>query len=115
MFTGRAAGSVLVDGQEGRAMTIDLVFVTHNRLEYTKLALASVLADPSEEFSLTIWDNASTDGTVESGTTHQLTGQLNTSKMKFQTRESRTSFFPERISVKSKLSTASGASQRLIC
>lgn len=46
-------------------MTIDLVFITYNRLEYTKLALASVLADPEEEFSLTIWDNASTDGTVE--------------------------------------------------
>jgi glycosyltransferase involved in cell wall biosynthesis len=46
-------------------MAIDLVFITYNRLEYTKLALASVLADPTEEFSLTIWDNASTDGTVE--------------------------------------------------
>jgi len=46
-------------------MTIDLVFITYNRLEYTKLALASVLAEPTEEFSLTIWDNASTDGTVE--------------------------------------------------
>jgi len=57
-------------------MDISLSFITHNRLEYTKLALASVLADPSEEFSLTIWDNASTDGTVE---------------------ESRTSFFPERM------------------
>jgi len=46
-------------------MTIDLVFITYNRLEYTKLALQSVLADPTEQFSLTIWDNASTDGTVE--------------------------------------------------
>lgn len=46
-------------------MTIDLVFITFNRLDYTKLALASVLADPSEEFGLTIWDNASTDGTVQ--------------------------------------------------
>jgi len=46
-------------------MTIDLVFITYNRLEYTKLALASVLVEPTEEFSLTIWDNASTDGTVE--------------------------------------------------
>ncbi|MDI6449686.1 glycosyltransferase family 2 protein [Anaerobaca lacustris] len=44
-------------------MTIELVFITYQRLEYTKLALASVLADPTEEFSLTIWDNASTDGT----------------------------------------------------
>ena len=46
-------------------MTIDLVFITYNRLDYTKLALGSVLADPTEEFSLTIWDNASTDGTME--------------------------------------------------
>ena len=46
-------------------MTIDLVFITFNRLDYTKLALPSVLAEPTEEFSLTIWDNASTDGTPE--------------------------------------------------
>jgi len=46
-------------------MSIDLIFITHNRLEYTELSLASILADPSEEFTLTIWDNASTDGTVE--------------------------------------------------
>ncbi len=52
-------------GNRSLSMTIDLVFITYNRLEYTKLALASVLAEPTEEFSLTIWDNASTDGTVE--------------------------------------------------
>ena len=46
-------------------MTIDLVFITCNRLAYTKPALASVLADKTEEFSLTIYDNCSTDGTVE--------------------------------------------------
>jgi len=46
-------------------MTIDFIFLTHNRLDYTKLSLASVLADPTEDFSLTIWDNASTDGTVD--------------------------------------------------
>lgn len=46
-------------------MAIELAFVTYQRLEYTRLALASVLADSTEEFSLTIWDNASTDGTVE--------------------------------------------------
>jgi glycosyltransferase involved in cell wall biosynthesis len=46
-------------------MAIDLVFITYNRLGYTKLALRSVLADPAEEFSLTIWDNGSTDGTAE--------------------------------------------------
>lgn len=44
-------------------MTIDLIFVAYNRLAYTKLSLASLLADPTEEFSLTIWDNGSTDGT----------------------------------------------------
>ena len=46
-------------------MTVDLIFITYNRLAYTKLALASVLQDPAEEFRLTIWDNASTDGTRE--------------------------------------------------
>ncbi|MHC4738326.1 MAG: glycosyltransferase family 2 protein [Planctomycetota bacterium] len=46
-------------------MSIHLVFLSHNRLEYTKLALASILEDVTEEFSLTVWDNASTDGTVE--------------------------------------------------
>lgn len=44
-------------------MTIDLVFIAYNRLDYTKLALTSVLADRTEEFSLTIWDNGSVDGT----------------------------------------------------
>jgi len=46
-------------------MNIDLIFVVYNRLEYTKMSLASILADPTEEFSLTIWDNGSTDGTRE--------------------------------------------------
>ncbi len=45
-------------------MKIHLAFITYNRIEYTRLSLASVLADPSEQFALTIWDNASTDGTV---------------------------------------------------
>ncbi len=44
---------------------IDLAFVTYNRVDYTRKSLASILADPTEEFSLTIWDNASTDGTAE--------------------------------------------------
>ena len=43
-------------------MKIDLIFITHNRLKYTKLALEGLLADPTEEFSLTIWDNASSNG-----------------------------------------------------
>jgi glycosyltransferase involved in cell wall biosynthesis len=42
---------------------IELAFVTWNRLEYTRLALSSLLADPDEEFRLSIWDNGSTDGT----------------------------------------------------
>ena len=46
-------------------MKISLVFMTYNRLEYTKLALKALLADVSEEFSLTIWDNGSSDGTRE--------------------------------------------------
>jgi glycosyltransferase involved in cell wall biosynthesis len=46
-------------------MKVHLVFVTHNRLAYTKLALVRLLADASEEFFLTIWDNGSTDGTAE--------------------------------------------------
>src|ERR1035438_7758221 len=46
-------------------MKIALIFLTHNRLEYTKLALQSVLANPNDDFALTIWDNASTDGTAE--------------------------------------------------
>lgn len=46
-------------------MKIDLLFVCYNRLAYTKLAMESLLADPTEEFFLTIWDNASKDGTRE--------------------------------------------------
>ncbi|MHC4693562.1 MAG: glycosyltransferase family 2 protein [Planctomycetota bacterium] len=46
-------------------MKIGLIFLTYNRLDYTKLALPALLHDLSEEFSLTIWDNASTDGTQE--------------------------------------------------
>lgn len=44
---------------------IDLAFITHNRLAYTKLSLVSILADPTEQFALTIWDNGSTDGTID--------------------------------------------------
>jgi len=39
--------------------------LTYNRLDYTKLALRRLLSDPKEEFALTIWDNASTDGTQQ--------------------------------------------------
>ncbi|NRA03779.1 MAG: glycosyltransferase [Myxococcales bacterium] len=46
-------------------LKVELLFLTYNRLAYTKLSLPALLADPNENFSLTIWDNASTDGTVE--------------------------------------------------
>ncbi len=55
----------LIYGEGVGNMEIELAFVAYNRLEYTKPALQSILADPAEEFSLTIWDNASTDGTAE--------------------------------------------------
>ena len=46
-------------------LTKDILFVTHNRLDYTRKSLPRLLEDPSESFHLTIWDNASTDGTQE--------------------------------------------------
>jgi glycosyltransferase involved in cell wall biosynthesis len=44
---------------------IHLIMLTYNRLDYTRKSLPRLLADPTEEFSLTIWDNGSTDGTKE--------------------------------------------------
>ena len=46
-------------------MNIELLFVAFNRLGYTRLAIEALLADPKEDFVLTIWDNGSTDGTRE--------------------------------------------------
>jgi len=46
-------------------MNVCIVLVTHNRLEYTKKTIARLLADPSEEFELYLWDNASSDETPE--------------------------------------------------
>ncbi len=46
-------------------MKIEIVYITYNRLEYTRKSLSALFADPSEKFSLTIWDNSSSDGTVE--------------------------------------------------
>ena len=46
-------------------MEIELAFITYNRLYYTRKALESILVDESVRFGLTIWDNGSTDGTVE--------------------------------------------------
>ena len=45
-------------------MTLEILFITCNRLAYTRQALASLLAD-TDDFSLSIWDNVSTDGTRE--------------------------------------------------
>ena len=41
------------------APTLDILMITHNRLEYLKKALPSVLAQDYENFRVTIWDNAS--------------------------------------------------------
>ena len=46
-------------------MRIDLLFLSCNRLHYLKHSIPALLADPTEEFALTIWDNASTDGSRE--------------------------------------------------
>lgn len=42
---------------------IPCLFITYNRLEYTKLALEALLASDVDE--IFIWDNNSTDGTAE--------------------------------------------------
>jgi glycosyltransferase involved in cell wall biosynthesis len=44
---------------------IALLFLTWNRIEYTRLSLPRLLADPGEAFDLILWDNGSTDGTRE--------------------------------------------------
>jgi hypothetical protein len=46
-------------------MTIEILFINCNRLGYTRRAAAALLADSTEDFQLSIWDNASTDGTRE--------------------------------------------------
>ena len=46
-------------------MNVCIVLVTYNRLEYTKKVIARLLEDPSEEFELYLWDNASSDETPE--------------------------------------------------
>ena len=45
-------------------MSVAIVIVTHNRLEYTKKSLPHLLSSKSD-FDLYIWDNASEDGTPE--------------------------------------------------
>lgn len=44
---------------------IEIAFITWNRLDYTKLALPRLLADPSEDFLVSVWDNGSEDGTQQ--------------------------------------------------
>lgn len=44
---------------------VPVLLVTYNRLEYSKRALESILRAPGIPVAVTIWDNASTDGTVE--------------------------------------------------
>lgn len=44
---------------------VPVLLVTHNRLEYTKRALHSILKKPGMDVAITIVDNASTDGTRE--------------------------------------------------
>jgi len=46
-------------------MRVDLLYLTRNRLPYARHSLPTLLADREEEFSLTIWDNGSSDGTRE--------------------------------------------------
>lgn len=44
---------------------IEILMITHNRLEYLKKALASVLAQDFKDFRLIIWDNASEQETLD--------------------------------------------------
>ena len=44
---------------------IDILMITHNRLEYLKKALPSVLNQTYKDFKLTIWDNASDKETID--------------------------------------------------
>jgi glycosyltransferase involved in cell wall biosynthesis len=47
------------------APRIRLLFLTYNRLHYTRLALPRLLEDATEDFELVVWDNGSTDGTPD--------------------------------------------------
>jgi glycosyltransferase involved in cell wall biosynthesis len=46
-------------------MNVCIVVVTHNRIEYTKKTITSLLKDKTEEFDLYLWDNASADDTPD--------------------------------------------------
>lgn len=45
-------------------MSVSIVYVTYNRLEYTKISLGALLQD-NVECDLYLWDNGSNDGTIE--------------------------------------------------
>ncbi|WP_291325476.1 glycosyltransferase [Desulfovibrio sp. UCD-KL4C] len=44
---------------------IDILYLTFNRIAYTKITLPALIENAGTDFSLTIMDNGSTDGTVE--------------------------------------------------
>jgi glycosyltransferase involved in cell wall biosynthesis len=44
---------------------MSIIILTHNALEYTKKCLDSIVANTIAPFELIVWDNASTDGSVE--------------------------------------------------
>lgn len=44
---------------------IDILYITFNRIAYTRLTLPALIKNAGTTFSLTIVDNGSTDGTVE--------------------------------------------------
>ncbi len=46
-------------------MNTAIVVVTHNRLEYSKKCIERLLENPTEDFDLYLWDNASKDETAE--------------------------------------------------
>lgn len=43
---------------------VEILYITYNRLHYTQQTLLPLLSNDAESFSVTIVDNASTDGTV---------------------------------------------------
>lgn len=45
--------------------TIDILYITFDRLEYTRKTLPAMIKNAGMDFKLTIFDNGSTDGTVE--------------------------------------------------
>lgn len=44
---------------------VSIVYITYNRLEFTRITLPALIEKTSVPFDLYLWDNASTDGTKE--------------------------------------------------